>query len=121
MARLINATSKSAPASNRETKAAVEHGARFLVSPVVNPWYLLWLLPLEIAAGRAAGLVFSVTILAAYAPLAGWLTDRTWSELPLASSLIHVPVWLVLVWEVFPRLREHVGFPWLRPRLGKIQ
>jgi len=55
-----------------------------LFAPQVHPWYLLWLLPLEIAAGRVAGLVWSAVVLVAYAPLDQWLVAREWVESPLA-------------------------------------
>ena len=49
-----------------------------LLSPQVHPWYLAWLLPLEVAAGGSAGLVWSAAVLCAYAPLDRWVTDGVW-------------------------------------------
>ena len=57
--------------------------AGLLLAPQVHPWYLLWLLPLEVASGGLAGLVWSATILLAYAPLDAWLASRQWVERPL--------------------------------------
>jgi len=54
-----------------------------LLAPQVHPWYLLWLLPLEIASGGLAGLVWSATVLLAYAPLDAWQAQRRWVEEPL--------------------------------------
>jgi hypothetical protein len=60
--------------------------AVLLLSPQVHPWYLGWLLPLELACGGRAGLGWSALVLAAYAPLDRWITDGVWA----------MPVWLQL-------------------------
>ncbi|MDD9943981.1 MAG: hypothetical protein OXU20_23260 [Myxococcales bacterium] len=51
-----------------------------LMSPQVHPWYLLWLLPLEIALGRRVVVVWGTVILGAYGALDGWQTARVWLE-----------------------------------------
>ncbi|MFZ1866259.1 MAG: glycosyltransferase 87 family protein [Polyangiales bacterium] len=61
--------------------------AVLLVSPQVHPWYLAWLLPLEVFAGGRAGLVWSAAALCAYAPLDRWVRDGVWE----------MPVWLQLL------------------------
>jgi hypothetical protein len=55
-----------------------------LLSPQVHPWYLGWLLPLDLAAGGRAGLIWSAVVLCAYAPLDGWIEHGIWE----------MPVWL---------------------------
>lgn len=67
-----------------------------LLSPQVHPWYLAWLLPLEVAAGGSAGLVWSATVLCAYAPLDGWLAEGRW-EMPLGAQIFeYAAVFLAL-------------------------
>lgn len=56
--------------------------ALMLLSPQVHPWYLAWLLPLEVAAGGLSGLVWSAAVLCAYAPLDLWVAERVW-DMPL--------------------------------------
>lgn len=73
--------------------------ALLLVAPQVHPWYLAWLLPLEIAAGGAAGLAWSAAILIAYAPLAGWARERVWHDPALARAVEYAIVGLALVAE----------------------
>jgi hypothetical protein len=51
-----------------------------LLSPQVHPWYLLWLLPLELALRRWTVVVWSVIAFAAYAPLDGWFQHTVWLE-----------------------------------------
>ena len=60
--------------------------ALLLLSPQVHPWYLAWLLPLEVAASGFAGLVWSAVVLCAYAPLDLWVAEGVWD----------MPVWLQL-------------------------
>jgi len=57
-----------------------------LLSPQVHPWYLAWLLPIEIAAGGLAGLVWSASVLCAYAPIDRWLAEGVW-EMPIALQI----------------------------------
>lgn len=72
-----------------------------LFAPQVHPWYLLWLLPLELAANRRTGVVWSAAILVAYAPLDGWLALREWIE-PVGGRVFEYGVVLiVLVLEVW--------------------
>ncbi len=52
------------------------------LSPQVHPWYLAWLLPMELASGARAGLVWSAVVLVAYVPLDRWLLEGVW-EMPL--------------------------------------
>ena len=73
--------------------------AALLLAPQIHPWYLLWLLPLELALGRHTLLVWSTLALGAYAPLDLWWTSREWHE-PLGFGLLqHLVVVGVLVLE----------------------
>jgi hypothetical protein len=73
--------------------------AALLLAPQIHPWYLLWLLPLDLALGRHAVLVWSALVLGAYAPLDAWWTERLWHE-PLGFGVLqHVVVLAVLVAE----------------------
>jgi len=67
-----------------------------LFAPQAHPWYLLWLLPLEVALGRPTALVWSVLVLLAYAPLDGWLQTRIWAESGAVRAFEHAAVWAVL-------------------------
>jgi hypothetical protein len=58
-----------------------------LLSPQVHPWYLAWLLPLEVAAGASAGLAWSALVLVAYAPLDSWVEQRVW-VMPLGLQIL---------------------------------
>lgn len=49
-----------------------------LLSPQVHPWYLAWLLPIELAAGGRAALIWSAAVLCAYWPLDAWVERGVW-------------------------------------------
>jgi hypothetical protein len=73
--------------------------ATLLLAPQVHPWYLLWLLPIEVAAGGVAGLLWSATVLVAYGPLDGWLAHRQWHPVPYAQLFQYGVVGLALAGE----------------------
>jgi hypothetical protein len=70
-----------------------------LLSPQVHPWYLLWLLPIEAAVGRWTGIVWSACVLAAYAPLEGWLVARVWEPHPMIVWIEYSVVLCTMGWE----------------------
>jgi hypothetical protein len=74
-----------------------------LLAPQVHPWYLLWLLPLELALGRRTVLVWSAVIGVAYLPLDGWLAHRQWVEAPAARVLEYGLVLVSLAFEQWSR------------------
>jgi len=88
--------------------------ARFLIwsvlllSPQVHPWYLAWLLPLELVAGGSAGLVWSAAVLCAYAPLDLWVSQGVWRMPPWLQIFEYSIVTLALIFDPQrPTLRAH--------------
>ena len=73
-----------------------------LLAPQVHPWYLLWLLPLELALGGGPVLVFSAAVWVAYAPLDGWVLGRLWREPVGAAVFEHGLVWLAFLVHMLP-------------------
>ena len=84
--------------------------ALLLVSPQVHPWYLAWLVPIDLAAGGIVGLAWSAAILVAYAPLDGWIASRTWDETVMARVVEYVIVGLAL-WVERRRSRDSSRSP----------
>ncbi|MGD8317014.1 MAG: glycosyltransferase 87 family protein [Myxococcales bacterium] len=80
--------------------------AVLLLSPQVHPWYLGWLIPLELFAGGRAGLVWSASVLCAYAPLDRWVREGVW-DMPLWLQLSSYGA--VLLALVFDPRRPWVG------------
>lgn len=77
--------------------------ALYLFAPVVHPWYVGWLVPLTVLAGRRVGVVFSAAVLAGYAAwwsaqVGGAWRVPTWL-VGVEYSVVAVAVW----WEVVER------------------
>ena len=79
--------------------------ALLLFAPQVHPWYVVWLLPLDIAAGGLVGWVWSAAALVAYAPLDGWNATRVWHEWPVARVVEYALVFGALGVERWSRAR----------------
>jgi len=58
--------------------ALVAMGATLLLSPVVNPWYVTWLLPLALAARRPEWIALSALVLLAFLVMVDG-TQRWWA------------------------------------------
>jgi hypothetical protein len=54
-------------------------GALLLVSPVVHPWYILWVLPFAAVRRAWPWLVLGALLPLAYLPLDGWWSQGVWS------------------------------------------
>jgi hypothetical protein len=55
-------------------------GALLLVSPVVHPWYVIWLLPVLFVLPHPAWWIWSLTVFMAYLPLAAYRATGVWEE-----------------------------------------
>jgi len=83
--------------------------ALLLLSPQVHPWYLAWLMPIELAAGGWAGLVWSAAALCAYVPLDRWVAEGVWDMPPWLQILEYAIVALSLILDPRrPTLRNRV-------------
>lgn len=71
-------------------------GAILLVSPVVHPWYVLWLLPAAVILPHPAWWVWTLTVFLAYAPLPGFRSGGVWEESMVVKSLEYLPVLLLI-------------------------
>lgn len=84
--------------------------AVLLLSPQVHPWYLAWLLPLEVVAGGVAGLVWSAAVLLSYVPLDRWVSEGVWDMPAWVQLLSYAIVVIALILDPCrPRLRPSPG------------
>jgi hypothetical protein len=73
--------------------------AVLLLSPILHPWYLLWVLPflaLGVAAQRAwvwPLVVWNLTIFLAYWPRPDFLRTGVWQASPTLAWVEYLPVW----------------------------
>jgi len=90
--------------------------ALLLLSPQVHPWYLAWLLPIELAASGSAGLVWSAAVLCAYVPLDRWVAEGVWDMPPWVRIVEYSLVGLALVLDPRrPSLRSDALAPPIHP------
>lgn len=93
-------------------KAYAAVALAFLVSPVQNPWYVGWVLPLAVLCGRTSWLALSGTMVAYYAyhttgthpravPGLGVQVDMRWIE--------YLPFFVLLALEALPARRAAVA------------
>jgi hypothetical protein len=90
----------------------VVFGAFLLLTPMLQPWYVLWILPLLAARAGEPGNAWVVWLAAsvpiAHLPVGGWIRLRVWSEGQgrgrewIARAVEHGVSWALLV-----RARHH--------------
>ena len=80
-------------------------GALLLVSPVVHPWYVIWLLPVLFVLPHPAWWVWSLTVFMAYQPLAlyratgMWEESLAWKAWEVSPALTLLPMQAWLEWK----------------------
>ncbi len=84
-------------------------GALLLVSPVVHPWYVLWLLPAALVLGQPAWWLWTVTAIAAYAPLPLFKAQGVWSESMALKAVEYVPVLILIPVQIWMERRTGRG------------
>jgi hypothetical protein len=67
--------------------AEVLFGAFVLLTPVLHPWYVLWLVPLSAVGASAAWVVLAMLVPLGYRPLDVWLRGGTWHD-PLWTRVL---------------------------------
>jgi hypothetical protein len=81
-------------------------GTALILSPVVHPWYLTWLLPVLLFLPHAAWWTWSLTVLLAYLPLPVFLAGGGWHESPLWKAVEYVPVLALVPWQLWKETRD---------------
>lgn len=95
----------------RPTALLLALGATLLLSPVVHPWYVAWLVPLVALRFSPAGLCLSLTVLLAYHPLPRYLAGGAWHESWPLKWLEFAPVLALAAWELARGGRAWPGQP----------
>ena len=78
--------------------------AVLLLSPIVHPWYLTWLVPFLAWRRDTWVLVWTGTVIAAYAVLPNWWSSGIWDLPNWALLLEYLPVYMLLAAAVASRL-----------------
>lgn len=85
--------------------------AVLLVSPIVHPWYVTWLIPFLAWRRDLWLLVWTGTVIAAYAVLPEWWSSGTWHLPTWALILEYAPVYLLLIPAAIPGFSPRFGSP----------
>lgn len=81
-------------------------GAVLLLSPVVHPWYVAWLLPAAVVLPHPAWWVWSVLAPLAYHPLPRFLAGGPWEENWAFKVIEYAPVLLLLAAQIVLEARR---------------
>ncbi len=88
-----------------ERAAFVWIAALLLVSPIVHPWYVTWLIPFLAWRRDWWVVAWTGTVVLTYTVLPDWLAAQRWELAGWVPWVEYVPVALLLAW--------HLGRPWL--------
>lgn len=79
--------------------------ALLLLSPIVHPWYVTWLIPFLAWRNEPWALVWSGTVALSYLVLPDWRSEGVWHLPAGVTWLEYVPVWLLLGWRMYGRVK----------------
>lgn len=80
-------------------------GAALLVSPVVHPWYVLWIVPFLCFFQTPASLAWNATVVLSYTVLTRFRMAGIWELSPTLQALEYVPVYAGLLWGIRERAK----------------
>jgi len=83
--------------------ALVLLGAVLLLSPVVHPWYVCWIIPLLAVRPCLSGLFFSAAVFLSYDVLKDYVEAGIWAENPTITLAEYVPFYCLLLYDFFSR------------------
>lgn len=72
-----------------------------LLTPTLQPWYLIWILPFLAIWRYFSFLLLSCLVLVSYYVLKDYATLGIWKEELWVSLVQYIPFYLILFWEVF--------------------
>ena len=76
--------------------AVVWIGSVLLVSPIVHPWYVIWLIPFLAWRAEWWALAWSGTVVGSYYVLTDWRADAVWNLPPIVMLIEYLPVYVLL-------------------------
>jgi hypothetical protein len=79
--------------------ANVVLGGFVLLSPILHPWYVLWLLPLVAVGAPSAWWALAALAPLGYEPLGRYLAGQPWRDPIWTRALEHGLAWALLLWK----------------------
>ena len=80
-------------------------GSFLLLTPVVHPWYVCWIVPLLVIVPNRAWIFFSGAVFS-YLVLRGYVTTGVWVEDPLVKLAQYLPFYGLLLYDAGRWLAE---------------
>jgi hypothetical protein len=76
-------------------------GSAILVTPLLHPWYLLWIIPLFSFFPNPGWILFSGTIVLSYTVWPQFLAEGVWELNPWIQTAEYLPLFLLGSWKLF--------------------
>jgi hypothetical protein len=86
-------------------------GAMLVLSPVVHPWYVTWMVALVCLEFRVAWLAFSGFVIVSYVAKVTELQTGVWIDLALVRWMEYAPLFVLLIAEWRHRRFDSAGLP----------
>ncbi len=84
-------------------------GAFLLLTPVLHPWYVCWIVPFLVIIPNRAWIFFTGAVFLSYLVLKGYVATGVWEEDPLVKLAQYLPFYGLLLYD---------GGRWLAQRIG---
>ena len=81
-------------------------GCTFLLTPVLYPWYLCWIIPLLVIIPNRAWLLLSGSIFLSYLVWKGYVEAGIWEEKFWVKAVEYVPFYSLLLYDGLRGLRK---------------
>jgi hypothetical protein len=79
--------------------ACIGLGSFLLLTPVVHPWYVCWIVPLLVIMPNRAWIFFSGAVFLSYLVLRGYAATGIWVEDPLVKLAQYLPFYGLLLYD----------------------
>jgi len=81
-------------------------GCVIILTPVLHPWYLCWIIPFLVIMPNRAWILFSGTIFLAYLVLKGFVETGIWKESMMVRVVEYVPFYGLLLYDGLRNFRQ---------------
>ena len=83
-------------------------GSLFLLTPVLHPWYLCWIVPFLVIYPHRAWILLSGSVFLSYWVLKGYVETGIWKESVIVKMVEYLPFYGLLLYDAVRRYRTHL-------------
>jgi uncharacterized membrane protein len=84
-------------------------GALLLLTPVLHPWYLCWMVPLLVIFPNRAWIYFTGSVFLSYFILKGYAEAGVWKEHTVVKLVEYLPFYTFLIYDTARRYRARLS------------